>query len=154
MTRPGAARLLGNLDAPEFPTFQWVAMVLCTLLAGGGVFWGCRRAHCAPGLTTSRFWGNNATIKPNHQYRTGSIIPALGLLAWSVLGATAAIILMHHHYERGLPLAPRTLLQPLIGDDGGEGWLGDLADVVSGAGGFCRHPGPHWFFRPPDKLRP
>ncbi|MEL0193091.1 MAG: BCCT family transporter, partial [Halieaceae bacterium] len=37
-THPGAQRRLGNLDEPEFPTFQWVAMILCTLLAGGGVF--------------------------------------------------------------------------------------------------------------------
>jgi glycine betaine transporter len=38
-TRPSAGRRLGNLTAPEFPLFQWIAMVLCTLLAGGGVFW-------------------------------------------------------------------------------------------------------------------
>lgn len=29
---------LGNLDEPEIPTFQWFAIIMCTLLAGGGVF--------------------------------------------------------------------------------------------------------------------
>ena len=38
-TRDGATRTLGGLDAPEFTDFQWGAMILCTLLAGGGVFW-------------------------------------------------------------------------------------------------------------------
>src|SRR5690554_1898597 len=29
---------IGNLDAPEITTFRWLSMVMCTLLAGGGVF--------------------------------------------------------------------------------------------------------------------
>jgi choline-glycine betaine transporter len=37
LTRRGAGRKLGQRSEPEFPAFQWVAMVLCTL-AGGGVF--------------------------------------------------------------------------------------------------------------------
>ena len=30
---------LGDLDKPEFSTFRWICMIMCTLLAGGGVFW-------------------------------------------------------------------------------------------------------------------
>ena len=30
---------LGNRNTPEFSTFQWGCMIMCTLLAGGGVFW-------------------------------------------------------------------------------------------------------------------
>lgn len=37
VTRAGAAKI-GNLDAPEITTFRWLSMVMCTLLAGGGVF--------------------------------------------------------------------------------------------------------------------
>lgn len=36
---PGGKALMGGLTAPEFPVFQWGAMIMCTLLAGGGVFW-------------------------------------------------------------------------------------------------------------------
>lgn len=35
-----------------------------------------------------------------------------GFLAWAVLGSLLAIVLMHLHYDKGLPLAPRTLLYP------------------------------------------
>ena len=43
-TRPYARDRLGDRDSPEFPAFQWIAMVLCTLLAGGGVFWAAATA--------------------------------------------------------------------------------------------------------------
>lgn len=36
---PGSKALMGKLGTPEFPAFQWGAMIMCTLLAGGGVFW-------------------------------------------------------------------------------------------------------------------
>ena len=36
---PGAKAKLGGLDEPEFTLFQWGSMIMCTLLAGGGVFW-------------------------------------------------------------------------------------------------------------------
>lgn len=37
-SRLGAVRL-GNFEKPEFSTFKWIAIIMCTLLAGGGVFW-------------------------------------------------------------------------------------------------------------------
>jgi choline-glycine betaine transporter len=36
-TRAGAARI-GGLDRPEISRFRWLSMIMCTLLAGGGVF--------------------------------------------------------------------------------------------------------------------
>ena len=36
---PGAKAKMGGLDAPEFTHFQWGSMIMCTLLAGGGVSW-------------------------------------------------------------------------------------------------------------------
>lgn len=41
ISRAGQAKI-GNLDAPEITTFRWLSMVMCTLLAGGGVFFCCR----------------------------------------------------------------------------------------------------------------
>lgn len=145
MTRPGAARRLGDLDAPEFPTFQWVAMVLCTLLAGGGVFWAAAEpiAHL---VSPPPVFGEITPLS-NQAINIALSQSFLhwGFLAWSVLGSLAAIILMHHHYERGLPLAPRTLLQPLIGDDRVKGWLGDVADVTSALAVFAGTVGPIGF---------
>ena len=36
---PGSRTVMGNRETPEFSAFQWGPMVMCTLLAGGGVFW-------------------------------------------------------------------------------------------------------------------
>src|SRR5699024_7472613 len=30
---------LGNLDKPEMSTFKWISIIMCTLFAGGGIFW-------------------------------------------------------------------------------------------------------------------
>ena len=38
VSRAGSATL-GAIGTPEMSTFKWVAIVMCTLLAGGGVFW-------------------------------------------------------------------------------------------------------------------
>ena len=35
---PAASAKMGNLDQPEMSTFKWVSIIMCTLLAGGGVF--------------------------------------------------------------------------------------------------------------------
>src|SRR5690625_859520 len=30
---------LGNMNKPEMSTFKWISIIMCTLLAAGGVFW-------------------------------------------------------------------------------------------------------------------
>ena len=35
---PSAKARIGNLETPEISTFKWLSMIMCTLLAGGGVF--------------------------------------------------------------------------------------------------------------------
>ena len=36
---PAGRATLGAIGTPEMSTFKWVAITMCTLLAGGGVFW-------------------------------------------------------------------------------------------------------------------
>ncbi|QFT92198.1 Glycine betaine transporter OpuD [Roseovarius sp. THAF9] len=125
---PGSKALMGNLSTPEFPVFQWGAMIMCTLLAGGGVFWaaGEPMAHF---LSTPPYFGaESATAEV--------VAPALaqsfmhwGFLAWAILGALTTVMLMHYHYEKGLPMAPRTLLYPLFGDAAIKGPIGLIADA-------------------------
>ena len=111
---PGGRAIMGGLAAPEFPLFQWGAMIMCTLLAGGGVFWaaGEPMAHF---LSSPPHFGAEAAS-------AAAVNPALaqsfmhwGFLAWAILGALTTVMLMHYHYEKGLPLAPRTLLYPVFG---------------------------------------
>ncbi len=45
--RTGYVRL-GGLARPDIDTFKWLSIVLCTLLAGGGVFWAA--AELSPTL--------------------------------------------------------------------------------------------------------
>lgn len=46
-----------------------------------------------------------------------------GFLAWAILGGLSSIVLMHLHYDKGLPLKPRTLLYPVLGDKAINGGL-------------------------------
>lgn len=109
---------LGNMDKPEISTFKWISIIMCTLLAAGGVFW-------AAAEPLSHF----LTVPPHAQFdgiKDGSveaIVPALalsfidwGFLSWAVLGTLGTIVLMYSHYHRGMPLKPRSLLYPIFGE--------------------------------------
>ena len=129
-SRYGRVRL-GNLVRPEFSTFRWISMVLCTLLAGGGVFWAFAEpvAHF---LTVPPMYPD---VEPG---TAGAIAPALaasftdwGFLAWAILGTLGTIVLMYGHYHRGMPLRPRTLLYPLLGERVRHSALGTIIDVTA-----------------------
>ncbi len=125
---PGAKAKMGNIDKPEFTLFQWGSMIMCTLLAGGGVFW-------AAGEPMAHFISSPPLFGVTEQSEAAAW-PALaqsylhwGFLAWAILGSLASIMLMHYHYEKGLPLAPRTLLYPVFGDRAIKGPIGTIADA-------------------------
>ncbi|MFM2591187.1 BCCT family transporter [Vibrio sp. TBV020] len=120
---------LGGLAAPEVGTFKWLSILLCTLLAGGGVFWAAAEpiAHyvSAPpfyGQTEAREMAINALSQSFMHW---------GFLAWAILGSLSSIVLMHLHYDKGLPLKPRTLLYPVFGERVLHGWLGNTVDALS-----------------------
>jgi len=144
-TRPYATEPLGGRDTPEFPAFQWIAMVLCTLLAGGGVFWAAAEpvAHYVsmPPLFDHIASGTREAVP----FALSQSFLHWGFLAWSILGSLTAVILMRLHYDRGLPLAPRTLLYPLLGERGVRGPLGDVADVAAILAVFAGTVGPIGF---------
>lgn len=126
---PGAGAKLGGIDTPEFSYFQWGSMIMCTLLAGGGVFW-------AAGEPIAHF----TSPPPMFENVTGgtadAVAPALaqsfmdwGFLAWAILGSLTAVMLMHYHYDKGLPMAPRTLLYPVFKERAVSGPIGLIADA-------------------------
>ena len=126
---PGARTVMGGLAKPEFPAFQWGAMIMCTLLAGGGVFWAAGEpiAHY---LSTPPLFGD-LSGDPEAQATAALAQSYLhwGFLAWAILGSLTTVMLMHYHYDKGLPLAPRTLLYPLFGDRAINGPIGLIADA-------------------------
>lgn len=125
---PGGRAIMGALAKPEFTVFQWGAMIMCTLLAGGGVFWAAGEPMAHFLSPPPLFGGDGGTAE--------AVGPALaqsfmhwGFLAWAILGALTSVMLMHYHYDRGLPLAPRTLLYPVFGERAISGPIGLIADA-------------------------
>ncbi|WP_226578576.1 BCCT family transporter [Halobacillus litoralis] len=124
---------LGNKDVPENGWFRWVSMILCTLLASGGVFWAAGEPIYHYLTTPPLFDDGGITGKQ-------AVIPGLaqsffhwGFTAWACLGTVATIVLMYAHYHKGYPLKPRTILYPLVGEKifRKKSVLGTTADVVS-----------------------
>lgn len=127
---PGGKAILGDLEKPEFSLFQWGAMVMCTLLAGGGVFW-------AAGEPLAHFMDLPPVFSDVDAASAQAVPFALaqsylhwGFLAWSILGSLTTVMLMHYHYDEGLPLAPRTLVYPVFGRRAIDGPIGDITDTV------------------------
>lgn len=122
--------VLGGTRETEISTFKWISIIMCTLLAGGGVFWAAAEpmAHftsppplfAAEGVATG-------TIEAAYSALAQSFMH-WGFLAWAILGSLTGIVFMYLHYERGLPLKPRTLLYPVLGDRVMTGPLGAIID--------------------------
>ena len=126
---PGGKVRLGALAKPEFTTFQWGSMIMCTLLAGGGVFW-------AAGEPMAHFLSPSPVYADVEAKSADAVAPALaqaflhwGFLAWAILGSLTTVMLMHYHYDKGLPLAPRTLLYPIFKEKAITGPIGLIADA-------------------------
>jgi len=121
--------LLGNIKAPEMNRFKWFSIIMCTLLAGGGVFFAAAEpmAHF---ISPPPLFDVKAVSQT-------SILPALaqsymhwGFLSWAILGSLTTIIFMHLHYDKGLPLKPRTLLYPILGKKAINSWIGSVIDAA------------------------
>lgn len=127
---PSSRARIGNTLETDMSTFRWVSVIMCTLLAGGGVFWSAAEpiAHFVnpPPLFSNLAGGNYNTAVHALAYS----FMHWGFLAWAILASLTGIVLSHLHYDRGLPLLPRTLLYPLFGDRAMHGLLGALVDAV------------------------
>lgn len=126
---PAASAKIGNLERPELSTFKWLSIIMCTLLAGGGVFFAAGEPvahflHTPPAFATEA--GSAEAV-------AGALAQSFmhwGFLAWAVLGTLTAIVLAHSHYVKGQPLQPRTLLYPVFGERLMQGPLGSVVDAV------------------------
>jgi len=126
---PGSKTLMGGLSMPEFSNFSWASMIMCTLLAGGGVFWAAGEpiAHFLSPAPVFGDLGGDVQAQANAALAQSFL--HWGFLAWAILGSLTTVMLMHYHYDKGLPLAPRTLLYPVFGDRALTGLIGLIADA-------------------------
>lgn len=120
--------ILGNLPVPEMDSFKWMAILFCTLLAGGGVFWAAAEpiAHY---VTAPPLYGESADLQQRAFNALSQSFMHWGFLAWSIVGSLTAIVVMHLHYDKGLPLKPRTLLYPVFGERVLTGQTGAIIDA-------------------------
>ncbi|KPQ30479.1 MAG: glycine betaine transporter BetL, partial [Halomonas sp. HL-93] len=125
---PAANAKIGNLDAPEMSTFKWLSIILCTLLAGGGVFFAAGEPVYHFVVTPPAFDSEAGTPEAVANALAQSF-NHWGFLAWAVLGSLSAIVLAHAHYVKGQPLQPRTLLYPVLGERLLRGPLGGVIDA-------------------------
>ncbi|MBY5940533.1 BCCT family transporter [Halomonas sp. DP5N14-9] len=126
---PSAKARIGNLETPEISTFKWLSMIMCTLLAGGGVFFAAGEPVYHFVVTPPAFDSEAGTAEAI----SGALAQSFmhwGLLAWAVLGTLASVVLAHAHYVKGQPLQPRTLLYPVLGEKVMKGPFGGLVDAL------------------------
>ncbi|SDI90251.1 BCCT family transporter [Natribacillus halophilus] len=129
ISRYGHVRL-GVQDRPDIKNFKWIAMIITTLMAGGGVFWAAAEpvSHF---LETPPMYdmppGEEATITP----ALAQSFLDWGFLAWAVNGTLATVVIMYGQ-SKGMPLKPRILLYPIFGEKiMGKSALGTLVDAFS-----------------------
>ena len=121
--------ILGGLDKPEMSTFQWISIIMCTLLAGGGVFWAAAEPIAHFSSAPPLFSATEAGTAGAAYNALAQSFMHWGFLAWAILGTLTGIIFMYLHYEKGLPLKPRTLLYPIFGDRVMTGTFGAIVDA-------------------------
>ncbi|RAR57644.1 choline-glycine betaine transporter [Onishia taeanensis] len=126
---PAGAAKVGNLQRPEISTFKWLSMIMCTLLAGGGVFFAAGEPVYHFVVTPPAFDTEAGTVDAV----AGALAQSFmhwGFLAWAVLGTLTAVVMAHAHYVKGQPMQPRTLLTPVLGERLMSGPLGGLVDAL------------------------
>lgn len=120
--------ILGNMAEPEMDSFKWMAILFCTLLAGGGVFWAAAEpmAHFA---SPPPLFAETTDIQQRAVNALSQSFMHWGFLAWAIVGSLSAIVIMHLHYDKGLPLKPRTFLYPVFGKRVLTGQTGAIIDA-------------------------
>ncbi|GAA4903352.1 BCCT family transporter [Ferrimonas pelagia] len=126
-SRSGAV-VLGATVQPEMSTFKWVSVVMCTLLAGGGVFWAAAEPMAHFVSPPPLYDAPSGSVEAGYNALSQSFMH-WGFLAWAILGSLTAIVFSHLHYDKGLPLKPRTLLYPIFGQRVMTGWFGAIVDA-------------------------
>ncbi|EHU4837280.1 BCCT family transporter [Vibrio parahaemolyticus] len=118
---------LGGMAKPEMDSFRWMAIIFCTLLAGG-VFWAAAEpiAHY---VSPPPLYGAQDNPQQGAVNALSQSFMHWGFLAWAIVGSLTSIVVMHLHYDTGLPLKPRILLYPVLGERALKGQVGALIDA-------------------------
>lgn len=140
----GSLRIGGPDAKSSLNFFDWCAVLICTLLAGGGVFWSAAEPlmhFLSPASYFSDITGGTEQ----------AIDPSLavsflhwGFLAWGLV-ATTVTITFSLLSQNGYPLRPRSLLIPIFPKRIVEGLVGDITDGLSVVAAIAGTVGPLGF---------
>ncbi len=92
---------LGRQSKPDISAFRWISMIMCTLLAGGGVFWSAAEPVYHFLSPSPAYGGVDENSLAAATAALSQSFLHWGFLAWAVLGTLATVVLMHAHYEKG-----------------------------------------------------
>jgi choline/glycine/proline betaine transport protein len=120
---------LGPEDSrPDFRYFSWFAMMMSAGMGIGIVFFGA--AEPLQHYLSPPEGGGNSRDALWEAFRFTFF--HWGFHPWAIY-TSIALPLAYFHFRRGLPLAPRSLLYPLIGDRI-HGWPGHAVDILCTTG--------------------
>ncbi len=124
---PWGATRIGGASEPDSPWISWLAVVLCTLLAGGGVFFSAAEPLYHLTTVPPAFDAEPSTRDAGVAALAASHLH-WGVLAWAMVATLGTIHVSARQTLDGRPLRPRELLSPLP-----DAWLdGTFGDVVDG----------------------
>jgi len=128
LSRFGDIRLGGEDAEPNFNGLTWFTMLLAAGMGIGLVFFGVAEPmmHYASPLEAEP-----ETVAARQEAMLYTYFH-WGLHPWAIY-ISIALPLAYFHFRHGLPLAPRSLLYPLIGDRI-KGWIGHVVDIVATVG--------------------
>lgn len=101
---PYARARMGGTATVEYSRFKWLAMIMSTLLAGGGVFWAAAEpvAHY---LDEPPHFGTAATAQERVTNALAQSFVDWGFLAWAILGTLGAVVMSYAQLPLSLPVA-------------------------------------------------
>jgi len=121
----GDVRLGRSDESPEYSLFSWTSMLFSAGIGIGLIYWGVAEPMY------HFFAPPNAEPETVAAAQEAMAISFMhwGFHAWAIY-AVVALALAYFHFRKGLPLAIRSALFPLIGDRIYGRW-GDLVDIIA-----------------------
>lgn len=140
----GNIRIGGKYAQKETNTFSWYAVIITTMLAGGGVFYATAEPFYHFLNVPPHFAGVEAGTFTAAGYALAQAAFNWGYLVW---GATAFCIplLAYVIYEKGLPNRPSSMLYLIGGEKASNGVIGKAFDIFSLIGVAAGTIGPTGF---------
>lgn len=124
-SRYGDIRLGHQTEKPEYKLLSWIGMLFSAGIGIGLLYWGTAEPlyhYMAPPL------GEGETIASAKLAMNISFLH-YGFHVWALYGMVA-LSLAYFHYRRGLPLAIRSTLYPILGKKIYGGW-GHTVDILA-----------------------